>query len=94
MDNTSLTVREEENTMDNLLEILHNFGIAFGLKINKSIAYWCGQETSLGWVEQYQWKWATSGDLSKLFGTPFGLQLELQDVDQFLIDKVKTKLEY
>ena len=39
MDNTSLTVREEENTMDNLLEILHNFGIAFGLKINKSIAY-------------------------------------------------------
>lgn len=41
MDNTSLIVREEENTMDNLLEVLHNFGIAFGLEIywHKIIAY-------------------------------------------------------
>jgi hypothetical protein len=45
-------------------------------------------------VEKYQWKWATIGDLSKLLGTPFGLKMELQDVDQFLVNRVKGKLKY
>lgn len=33
--------------------------------------------------KKYQWKWASFEDLSKLLGTPFGVKLELQDVDQF-----------
>jgi hypothetical protein len=45
-------------------------------------------------VEKYQWKWDATGDLSKLLGTPFGLQLELQDVDQFMVNRVKGKLKY
>ena len=42
----------------------------------------------------YQWKWATTSDLSKLLGTPVGLHLELQNVDQFIVDIVKAKLKY
>ena len=30
----------------------------------------------------------------KLFGTPFGQHLELQNVDHFLINRVKAKLRY
>ena len=40
-----------------------------------------------------QWKWAATCDLSKLLGTLFDLHLELHDVDQPLVDKVKAKLK-
>ena len=44
VDDTSFTVRAEEASADNLVGILHKFGIAYGLEINwhKSVAYWCG----------------------------------------------------
>ena len=34
------------------------------------------------------------GDLSKLFGTPFGLNLNVSDVDHFLYSKISRKLAY
>lgn len=34
------------------------------------------------------------GDLSKLLGTPFGLNLNTLDVDQFLYQKISKKLDY
>lgn len=34
------------------------------------------------------------GDLSKLLGTPFGLNLNTQDVNQFLYAKISKKLDY
>ena len=33
-----------------------------------------------------------SGDLSKLLGTPFGLELKVHDVDQFLINMAKGSI--
>jgi hypothetical protein len=45
-------------------------------------------------VGKYQWKWTAYGDLSKLLSTPFGLKMELQDVDQFLMNRVKSNLKY
>lgn len=82
--------------MDNLVGILHQFGIALSLEINwhKSVVYWCGCGIQPGWVDKYQWKWVAHGDMSKLLGTPFGLHLELHNVDQFLINRVKVKLKY
>lgn len=47
-----------------------------------------------GWLERYQWKWAANGYLFKLLGTPFGLKLKLHDVDQFIVGRIKAKLEY
>lgn len=37
---------------------------------------------------------AEEGDLSKLLGTPFGLNLNVRDVDQFLYHKISKKLVY
>lgn len=36
---------------------------------------------------------AANGDLSKLLGTPFGLQLELHVIDCFLVNMVKCKTQ-
>lgn len=94
--NTSFTTRAKEVSVYNLIRILRNFGIAFGLKINwhYSIAHWCSQGTPPGQVQKYQRKWAATRDSSKLLGTPFGLHLELQNVYQIFIDRIKAKLKY
>lgn len=71
IDNTLFTVRTKETSVDNLVRILHKFGIAFGLEVNwhKNVAYWCGRGTPTGWVQNYQWKWVAVEDLSKLLDT-------------------------
>lgn len=71
----SFTMKVEETTVvDNLVGILHKFGIASGLEINwhKCVAYWCSQGQPPSWAEKYPWKWAANGDLSKLISKPFG----------------------
>lgn len=87
-------MRADETYVDNIVGILHNFGLAYGLEINwhKSIAYWYGQGTPPQWVEKYYWKWAANRNMSKLLGTPFGLHLELQSVDKFMVNRAKDKL--
>lgn len=94
VDDTSFTVKAEETSVGYLIGILHKFGTTFGLEINwhKSVAHWCGRGRPPGCVGKYQWKWVAAIDLSKLLGTLFGLQLELQDVDQFFVNMVKGKL--
>lgn len=64
--------------MDNFVGIIWNFKFAITLEINwhKSVAYWCGCGTQLGWVEKYEWKWAIINDLSKFLSTPFSLNLD------------------
>lgn len=45
VDNTSFPIRVEEVGVDNMVEILHKFGLASSLEINwhKSMAYWGSQ---------------------------------------------------
>lgn len=45
-------------------------------------------------VYKVQIKWSEEGQLSKLLGTPFGLNLNTPDVDQFLYTKITKKLDY
>ena len=40
------------------------------------------------WLNGYNWKWADEGDLSQLSGTPFGVNLDIHDVDRFLYAKI------
>ena len=96
VDDTLFTVRAEEFSVDNVVRILHNFGPASGLEIDwhKNMPYWCGGGTPLEWVKKYHWKWIAIGDISNLPSTSFGLHLELQNVDQFLLTMVKAKLKY
>jgi len=46
-------------------------------------------------LHNFKWKWAWEKKLSKLLGTPFGLGLEVDDVDRLIfLDKIKKKLVY
>lgn len=63
--------------------------------MGKIVTYWFDKHTHKSdWLRGYNWKWAEEGDLSKLLGTPFGLNLDTRDVDQFLYKKITKKLEY
>jgi hypothetical protein len=43
-------------------------------------------------LNHYQWKWAKEKNITKLLGIPFGLGLEVKDIDAFLLNKIKKKL--
>ena len=61
----------------------------------KTSAYWFDQYTHKPiWLNGYNWHWANEVDLSKLLGTPFGLNLNIRDVDDFLYRKISKKLDY
>ena len=62
---------------------------------DKSCAYWYDKCTHKPeWLAGYNWRWAEEGDLSKLLGTPFGLNLNVSDVDHFVYSIVFRKLAY
>jgi hypothetical protein len=97
-DDTSMTIASEERTVTNTISTLHSFSLASGLLLNwdKSIAYWWDPRGGPrpGWSLNLEVQWAELGDISKLLGTPFGLSLSADDVDQFLIEKIDKKLKY
>jgi hypothetical protein len=96
VDDILFTAWGEDPSVNNLVRILYNFRFAYGPELI-GIRVWrtgVGQGTPLGWVEKYQWMWATNGDLLKVLGTPFGLHVGLHNVDHFLVDMVKSKLKY
>ena len=87
----------QQGSVSNLVNILHSFTLASGLFINweKSGAYWAGMAAfSPNWAHAFGWTWAAEGSITKLLRTPFGLSLSTTNSDQFLIDKVKSKLTY
>lgn len=46
------------------------------------------------WTHRFKWQWASSTDISKLLGVPYGLDMTTQDVDSFLVSKIDKKLFY
>jgi hypothetical protein len=41
-----------------------------------------------------EWQWAQEGELTKLLGSPFGLDISSQELDEFLIKRIEKKLTY
>lgn len=83
-DDSSFMVREDNFFVDELVRILKVFSISSGMEINweKFYAYWFDKYTHKPkWFSRYNWQWAEKGDLSKLLGTPFKLNLNTSGVD-------------
>jgi hypothetical protein len=95
---TSLFLRGEEQVVRNTIELLNTF--SFGSRLlfnwNKSMAYhWDpGGRPRPSWTEQLPSQWAAENDLSKLLGTPFGLSITTEEVDEFLLARTNRKLQY
>jgi len=44
------------------------------------------------WIKEFRWKWAKDGELVKLLGVPFGLNLDTKEVDFFFLENYEKNL--
>jgi hypothetical protein len=95
-DDTNFTLHGTKADLLMTQQILHEFHSASGLIINwpKSLAYWFSALPTPPWLDDFDCPWATLGNLTKLLGIPFGLDLDIVDVDNFLLQKIQSKLDY
>jgi hypothetical protein len=95
-DNTTFMLEGRENHLRNLVQLLCTYAQAMGLHINwdKSLDYWFAPGPAPPWLATFDFPWAIERNLSKLLGTPFGLNLHTPDIDTFLVEKVEKKLRY
>ena len=94
-DDTSISVLvDQPDSVRNLIEILNLFKSPSGLEINwsKSHAYWWSSSRKPTCILKMGLQWAEKGDVSKLLGTPFGLDLQSEDLDNFVTRRIHAKL--
>lgn len=90
-------VRGEKSYVDELARLLKVFNEASKMDTiwDKLWFYWFDKYTHKPtWLEGYDWRWAEEGDLSKLLGNSFSLNLNTPQVDQFLYSKITKELDY
>jgi hypothetical protein len=56
--------------------------------------YWLGELDPPLWLGIFGYQVAVDRHLTKLPKTPFGISLEVADIDEFLFQKIKKKLRY
>lgn len=76
--------------------MLGSFHEAFGLELNwaKSTDHWIAHTPPLLWLNILTCLWANDQSMATSLGTPFGIDLRTQDVDEVLQAKVPKKLTY
>jgi hypothetical protein len=97
-DDTSLTLRGEEEPVRMAIFTLEVLCASSGLTINwsKSCGYWKLADGSPrpAWTDHLGIPWATNEDVCKLLGTAFGLSLSAEDSDEFLLARINNSLGY
>ena len=96
-DNTAISLEVSRlQTIKNLIDLLNLYKEASGMEIkwSKSHAYSCVHAAKPPWLDGIGWQWALEKDLSKLLGTPFGLNLDSDNIDNFLLNRICGKLSY
>jgi hypothetical protein len=41
-----------------------------------------------------KWRWREEGDVSKLLGTPFGIDVDTKNIGEFLVGRLRRKVRY
>jgi hypothetical protein len=95
-DDTTFSLVGVESNIHTISLLLAEFGLMTGLVYNprKSVVYWFGSLAPPGWIHTFGCQVAQTSELSKLLGTPFGISLDIDDVDEFLQQKITKKLQY
>jgi len=93
-----MTLRGEELSVRGAIYTLDTFCLGSDLIMDwdKSCGYWWSPD-GLGcpdWTEVLHISWVEDGDVSKLLGSIFGLNLDTSNVDKFLLDHIHKKLEF
>ncbi len=85
-----------EYNVHKVVDFLNKFLHISGLELNsqKSMAFRYGTSNfKPRWLQKHKWTWATD-TVSNLLGTEFGLNLDFNDVDGFLIEKIQKKIRF
>ena len=87
-------LKANHDYIKNLINLLLLFNKVSGMDINRSknITYGILDGEKLEWLDSLGLRWTRGRKLSKLLGTTFGLNLNYQDVNDFLFQKVRPKL--
>jgi hypothetical protein len=97
-DDSSLTLRGEEQIVIRMVSTLDTFSAASGLLLNwtKSCAYWwsTNQNQRPLWTARFPWRWVCEEEVTLLLGSPFGVTLTTEQVDQFLVERVERKINF
>lgn len=95
-DDTTFSLKGAERYLATTSAMLTEFGLATGLVLNrhKSSMYWYHTMPPPPWLQSFGFTVTPAQELSRLLGTPFGVDLETRDVDRFLANKLTTKLRY
>jgi hypothetical protein len=82
-DDTNYTLLATRENMISITELLQTFWLATGLKTNweKNTASFFGPGPPPLWLQDYNCQWAVAGNLGKLLGLPFGIDIATADVD-------------
>jgi hypothetical protein len=51
-------------------------------------------QPKFSWVDKITWKWILERKFFKLLGTPFAVDLETKNMDEFFKEQLKKKLKY
>ena len=74
-------IRGEKRYVNEMVRILKVFNEVSGMEINWEKSCWHDKFTHKPeWRNGYNWRWAEERYMSKLLGTPFGLNLNIRDV--------------
>jgi hypothetical protein len=76
-DDTNFTLLDTQQNLENTIILLDLFHLASRLLINwtKITSYWLSHEPPPPWLGLTRCQWAVERQLSKLLGTPFGIDL-------------------
>lgn len=80
-----------------LFDIIGEFQQVLRLAKNqqKNLTYWYEEGPKKPhWLIEYGWNRTMDGNMSKLLDTLFGLNLDVDNIDEFLMKKISKKLVY
>jgi hypothetical protein len=97
-DDSSLTIRGEEQVVNYTVSTLDMFNTVSGLTLNwtKSCAYWWSANRGQRplWTSRFPWRWVQEEEVTMLLGSPFGISLSTEQIDQFLVERIGKKIDF
>lgn len=96
VDDSFLTLIEDEDNVQTTLQCLNTFFLTFGLTIqwHKTQCYRQPFLPAPPWILQYDWKWLQHGKIFLFLGIPFSFQALPSDLWKAVLARIEKKIAY
>jgi len=94
VDDSFLTMAEDEQSINTTLKCLNTFCLAFGSSIqwNKTSCYRQSFKDIPQWLINFSWKWIQPGETFKFLSIPFAFEASPAQLWKDVVQKVKKKV--